>query len=482
MLFFNTDGDVRSCCMNSTHPIGKVTEQRLPEIWAGQRRRNLIEHLRDDDYSLGCQACDRQGSVEGHDAAYARSFDAYAPDVAAMPADDQWPVRLEFNLSNSCNLQCVQCHGGLSSSIRIHREKLPALPKVYDERFFADVVPFLTHAKDIQVAGGEPFLGAESLRLFDLMAEHATQARCSVVTNATQWNRRVEQILEAVPMSITVSIDGISKDVYESIRVGSDLDQVLLNIDRFVDYAGRRATNVWFNHCLMVQNYHEFADLLLFAETRGIRVNVQFVYWPTECSLADLDADALGRVCDELESQSATVLPQLTLNAHTWTDELARLRQWHRFQGDSGDDKTLVNLASEPSHIFGLNQWGSGPTDEGEKHDRLRQGAPDRAIHSFTIGAGDQIRACSPGGAESLGLTEGDLVGETGDTMRRLMEARFGEITGAEILDQTDDHIEQVITYGTTPFRATVVALRDDGGWAEEVRLLFVAPSAPAQS
>ena len=47
------------------------------------------------------------------------------------------PMRLEFNIHNACNLQCVMCHGLASSSIRAHREGLPALANPYDETFVA---------------------------------------------------------------------------------------------------------------------------------------------------------------------------------------------------------------------------------------------------------------------------------------------------------------------------------------------------------
>jgi len=477
-LYFMTTGDVRACCKNVAHPLGNVAQQRLPEIWAGARRRDLVEHLRADDFGLGCQSCDWQVSNEGEDSIYARRFDEFAPGIAAQDPDDIWPVHLEFNISNRCNLQCVQCEGLLSSSIRIHRERLPALPKVYDEQFFDDVIPFLAHAKDIQVAGGEPFLGPESMRLFELMAEHAADAHCAVVTNATQWNRRVEAVLDAIPLTIAISIDGISKSVYESIRIGADHDQVLTNIDRFVDYTNRVGTETSFTFCLMVENYTDFGDLLLFAEERGITVDVSVVYHPVQCSLSDLDADALGRVCDELDAQSATVLPQLRLNRAAWTTELARLRQWHRFRVGA-ERATSEQTAETPTYRLGFRQRGAGPSDGATARTRLRTHAPDQPVHWLTVGSGDEFVACSAGAAESLGLHEHDLIGQDGDAMRSLMEARFGDITGIEVLDEDPDHLDQVITYGTTALRVIAVALRDDEGWADEVQVLFVAPQAP---
>lgn len=477
-LYFNTDGNVRTCCMNESYPLGNIVEQRLPEIWAGQRRRKLIDALAKDDFSLGCSVCTWQSDHESAEASYARRFDEFIPDAAGTHPDDQWPAHIEFNLSNSCNLQCVQCHGGLSSSIRIHREKLPALPTVYDDQFFEDLVPFITHARSIQVAGGEPFLGPETLRLWDLLIEHGQHADIAVVTNGTQWSKRVQRIIDALPMVITVSIDGITKDVYESIRIGSNFDDVLVNIERFLDYTRRVDTWMSFNFCLMVQNYQDFGDLLLFADARGIKVNVSVVYRPVECSLGDLDADTLGRICDELDAQSLTILPQLGLNADLWTDHLSRLRQRHQFRLESGHDPTLNFVGVPDTYVLGIAQRGKGPHDEQTAVDRLRADDPEADIHWLTIGVGDQITATSPAAAAVLGFTDDALIGETGEAIRQRMEERLGAIAGFDILDQSDDHLDQVVTYGTTPMRSTAVALRDDDGWADEVRLLFIAPPA----
>lgn len=472
-LYFMTNGDVRSCCLNDTYPLGNVARERLPQIWEGTRRAKLIDHLAVSDFALGCHACDWQEANEGDDASYARRFDEFAPDLAAQRDDDAWPVHLEFNLSNSCNLQCIQCYGGLSSSIRIHREKLPPLPRVYDDQFFDDLVPFLAHARDIQVAGGEPFLGAETLRLWDLIERHGTAATRSVVTNGTQWNARVERILEAVPMSIIVSIDGISREVYESIRVGADHAEVLRNIDRFVAYTAEHGTNVSFNHCLMPQNYHELGDLLLFAEARNILVNVSVVYRPVECSLAGLDADALARVCDELEAQSDRVLPHLRRNAGVWQTELARLRQWHRFRVAGADHEALVTVSSRPDYIVGMNVRGTAAHDDRAARRVLNDAYPEAEVSTVTVGAGDRITDCEDGCAEALGLGGATLVGLTAQEMLARLVERHGEVGDVEILESDDDHVDQVMAYGTTRFRSITVAMRDDDGVAEQVRLLF---------
>jgi PAS domain-containing protein len=195
--------------------------------------------------------------------------------------------------------------------------------------------------------------------------------------------------------------------------------------------------------------------------------------------LGDLDADALGRVCDELEAQTSTVLPKLSLNADVWTNEVARLRQWHRFRAEAGAVPTLVVTAEPVEHtILGLDQWGAGPTDEHEHAARLAEATGGQPVATLTIGEGDRIVEASSEAIATLGYDAEELVGRSGAELQELLIARFGELSGAEVLAESDDLIEHLITYGDSRFHSVTVALRDETGWADQVRLLLVAASA----
>src|SRR5690606_1013499 len=119
--------------------------------------------------------------------------------------------------------------------------------------------------------------GAENFRVWDMIAETAAPVDCVVVTNATQWTPRIEALLERIPFSFIFSIDGITKSTYESIRVGADFDRVMANVERFCRYVVDRGTVASVNHCLMPSNVHEFGGLLMWAEERGLFVNVSVV-------------------------------------------------------------------------------------------------------------------------------------------------------------------------------------------------------------
>ncbi|MBU6215214.1 MAG: radical SAM protein [Acidobacteria bacterium] len=337
-MYFDQFGDVRACCQNTEAPMGNVTRSTIREIWDGTSARRLRDALRVDDYSVGCGFCQWQVD-QGDDAiVFARVFDQHE----VRSERPEWPVQMEFSMTNACNLQCVMCNGDWSSSIRTHREGRPPLPEVYGETFFEQLAEFLPHLHKANFLGGEPFLGKEPLRVLSMIAELDDPPEVAVTTNGTQWTPRIERICERVPMSFVLSLDGITAATYESIRVGSDFELVMRNLEHFEEHAGRNGTMVTLAHCLVRQNAHEFASFLAFAERRGFWVGINEVLFPAELSLFQLPADGLRSVIAQLEADP--VAGSLDRLRYVWDGQLDALR--HR----------LVTL--ERGQAVQISPWG----------------------------------------------------------------------------------------------------------------------------
>jgi sulfatase maturation enzyme AslB (radical SAM superfamily) len=192
-----------------------------------------------------------------------RRFDRFAvPDETPL-----WPQQMEFSISNVCNLECIMCRGLWSSAIRARREKLPPLPRLYSEAFFESLWKYLPHVKQLKFLGGEPFLISEYYTLWDRMIDDGLAVPCHATTNGTQYNRKIERVLEHVPMGFAVSMDGATKATLESIRVNAKYEVVMENARRFREYARARKTSFSVTYCLMRQNWHEFGEFCLLADS-----------------------------------------------------------------------------------------------------------------------------------------------------------------------------------------------------------------------
>lgn len=321
-MYLDQFGDVRACCMNIHHPLGNVSRAGLLDIWHGERADVLRRAVAEEDFSLGCEWCEGPVSEGRPDLAFARWFDRFEFDEQAIG----WPSQIEFSISNICNLQCVMCNGDWSSSIRSQREGREPLPVVYDEAFFTELDAFLPHLEHVKFLGGEPFLAGETLRIMDRLVALGLRPNCHITTNGTHWTPRVERILEMLPVDIALSLDAATPETYRSIRVGSDWDAVMGNLNRFTEHAERAGTEVSLTYCLMQGNWHEFGRFCRMADDLGLICTVNTVTQPAHLSLYHSGVDRLAEVVASLELEGQEIRDQLTLSGPTWDDESSRLR------------------------------------------------------------------------------------------------------------------------------------------------------------
>lgn len=321
-LYLDVHGNVLACCQNTTHRLGSIRYDRLIDIWRGEAAERLRAALRDDDFGQGCHFCRWQGEAGDNTDTFAAVFDHIRADSTAP----DWPKRLEFSLSNTCNLECVMCRGEFSSAIRSRREHLPPLVSPYDDGFFDEVVDFLPHLAEARFFGGEPFLARESFRIWDLMIDLGLEVPCSVTTNGTVLTPAVERVLEHLQVSLGVSIDGTTKETVESIRKNASFEQIMANLRRFREYARDRGTRLDLTFCLMTRNWKEFGDYLAFADEWDCAVYINTVLYPSDLSLYGLSATALDEVLAVLEAADDHNRARLGRNRHVWEEELARLR------------------------------------------------------------------------------------------------------------------------------------------------------------
>jgi MoaA/NifB/PqqE/SkfB family radical SAM enzyme len=320
-LYFDNRGSVRVCCHNWAHPAGNILENTIDEIWQSARIKILRDALQKNQFGPGCEYCDVQ-TAETFANASMRRFDEFPVSEETPP----WPQQMEFSISNVCNLECIMCRGMWSSAIRARREKLPPLPRLYGDAFFESLWKYLPHLKRMKFLGGEPFLIAEYYKLWDRMISDGLVVPCHVTTNGTQCNRNVERVLEHVPMSFAVSMDGATRETLESIRVNAKYDEVMENARRFRDYARAKKTSFSLTYCLMRQNWHEFGDFCLMADSWDCPMWINTVVQPPEFGIYSLPVSELRKILAAMEAQAPRMESSLKRNCGMWFGELDRIR------------------------------------------------------------------------------------------------------------------------------------------------------------
>ena len=342
-MYFHTNGDVVACCKNTSYVLGNVGQERLADIWRGRRATAMRKALRQYNFNLGCQFCEWQIEGRQFDQVYAKT----TFDIATVTSEEpEWPSMMEFTVSNTCNLACIMCYGELSSTIRSQRDKLPPLPKVYGDQFFADLRPFLSHLKRAKFFGGEPFLAQENYRIWEMMEQDKVRIPILITTNGTQWNSRVEHILDTFPWRVSISVDGATKATAESIRLNTHFETVIANVDRFIARARSGGGVVSLTYCLMRQNWHEFGDYLVFGEVRDAEIFVNTVVDPKDCSLYTLPVQDLLAIVTQMEAQDRERgYSKLPRNGKVWQAAIETLRHNAREQQVQGVGEVLQAAA-----------------------------------------------------------------------------------------------------------------------------------------
>ena len=147
----------------------------------------------------------------------------------------KYPLHVDLELTNHCNLKCVMCpHGDPSWNpkkgfmnkkdamrhiIRVAELKIPSLKFQFrgESSLHPDLVDMVAFAKKLGIL------------------------EVQLNTNGIPWTKeKIEAISRAGLDRIIISVDGASEKVYSNIRVGSDWHKLLRNIAHFIDTRDRR--------------------------------------------------------------------------------------------------------------------------------------------------------------------------------------------------------------------------------------------------
>lgn len=348
-LFFGLRGRVFSCCFNKSHLLGTYPINSIQEIWAGAAVELQRKALQVGDFSLGCRACLDGVKARKLDALVLRMYDRFAPDNGGMPA------KMDFELFNTCNLECIMCRGEFSSSIRENRENLPPIDSPYGPAFFDEVEAYIPSLKSSTFLGGEPFLIRQYVDLWDRMATLNPNMAIGVQTNCTVLNTRIKDLMERLDFDVSVSIDSIVPDKYARIRKNGNLAQVMQNLRYFRDYMKRRGRRLTLVFSPMQQNWHELPAVLEFCNVWEISLMFTTVESPSHCSLSTLSAEKLDDILSELRAHTASdATPLQAANRRIYLDQIAQVTAWAaaaRQRETSGRSSPPQNFAEFMEHI-----------------------------------------------------------------------------------------------------------------------------------
>lgn len=245
-------------------------------------------------------------------------------------AADSYPRGMEFELSSTCNLECVMCTGEFSSSIRKNREGLEPYPELYGIEFARQLEAFIPYLWQAKFYGGEPFLVSIYYEIWERMARLNPALAAHITTNGTIFNKRVRGVLEKVRTHLIVSVDSFRKETYEAIRQNARFEKVMESIDYFAEVNRRQQSDLSVAICPMILNVMEMPEMVETCNRRGFNVFFNTVWFPEELSLRKLPAGELGQIIRYYESHYPSAEgPLAKRNMEAFDGLLNQLKNWH---------------------------------------------------------------------------------------------------------------------------------------------------------
>jgi len=292
-MYINTEGHIAACWLTFNNPVKYTEDLSLKKIWRDGKLKALRDHIKKNDLSYQCQTCEKHIKEGNFVNVLARAY-----DNEYVLTD--FPSIIEFELDNTCNLACTMCNGMLSSTIRRERDKLPKLESPYGEKFLQELEEFIPHLKEARFNGGEPFLIKNYYRIWDMIWKLNPECKIVIATNGTVLTSKVKDYLTRGNFHFNISMDGFSKEIYESVRLKGDRDKLMENFKWFQKYCKDNDRTL----CIMInpmrQNWWEMPDFLNWVNEYNVHLWFNSIIKPADQAIWSLPSEKLQEVYDTL--------------------------------------------------------------------------------------------------------------------------------------------------------------------------------------
>ena len=226
------------------------------------------------------------------------NYERYLASRRRSAAVDYLPITLDIENVSRCNFRCTMCVvSDWPKGKRGPDMHLADFKRMIDEQYGLVIIK-------LQGIGEPTMQGDPYFEMIKYARSKHIWVRSTTNASLLHLKDRYRKMIDSGVNEIQISIDGATKEVFESIRRGSRFEHVVKNCQLINNYArqqGRRVTKMW----TLVQkgNRHQLFDFVDLANGLGFR-DMTFAF-----SLANWGSDGWREKNDDV-----TVEGSLTVN------------------------------------------------------------------------------------------------------------------------------------------------------------------------
>ena len=165
----------------------------------------------------------------------------------------KYPFLIDWATTYKCNLSCRHCRGMKEGEISTERA-IALLDEI------ARLKPGW-----LIIEGGEPLLRKDIREILSIASQKHVEVH--LITNGMLLDDNWISTLISMGISVMISIDGATKNTYESIRQGANFEMAIKAVDRCV----RGGILEAINFTVMRKNFREIPEILKLAASIGVK-------------------------------------------------------------------------------------------------------------------------------------------------------------------------------------------------------------------
>lgn len=196
------------------------------------------------------------------------------------------PIELvEIRLGNVCNLGCIMCYPGASSTIaaeRINHQQVfrsIGISTDHDQNVdrawyknqehWSWALALVANCRYLHISGGEPFMNPRMLELLDAVSDDCS---ISINTNMTMINEEIaDKLRDLAEVKLVISLEGVG-DHNGYVRWPSEWS----TIERAIDDLRSLSMNI--NHVLQHTSIFSIPQLIVWADEKRLPINFGQVF------------------------------------------------------------------------------------------------------------------------------------------------------------------------------------------------------------
>ena len=184
--------------------------------------------------------------------------------------DHPW-ITIRMDITNKCNLRCIMCH---FKEEEIYSQPAKIITPEKLKQQLHDIAPYVKHI--MLSCGFEPLISKYFTEIVSMLNQNYPHMEIGLCTNGMLLDSKARKaIIENKITHVLLSLDGVTKNTVEKIRVRADYDKIVSNIMALSNLKKK------FNHhypllfmdfVLMDSNIHEAPSFVWFCKELGIDV------------------------------------------------------------------------------------------------------------------------------------------------------------------------------------------------------------------